>query len=552
MRLLNVDARQLHTFYDDNIPSYAILSHTWDQKELEVTFEYLNRPDHVQITRYDKIEHTCRLAKDLGLDWVWIDTCCIDKSSSAELSEAINSRFRWYKNSTICFVHLEDVTRTDCNVTFERCRWLTRGWTLQELLALGVLTFFDKTWSPIGDRTRWAKDIQCRSAIPTEYLGPLGLRAHFRRARVGQKMSWAVNRETTRKEDIAYCLFGLFDVNMPLLYGEGGHRAFQRLQEEIMKNSTDDSICAWSPQASIKILINLEVPVRFYTEYLHFASSPEDFRCLKHEALPAGPPLVQAKTWHVTTGRLQVHLPLYHRQPGPQSSCFMLLDCALDGDIDQVLVVAPQRVGSKYWRRDLFMATWEDLSTRTTLDVTTVDVIPYTPSAFSDGHGLPSNWIDLDELFLRTAMGTEDRVVDTIHLQRQGRGWVIGAPNDHNWHRLCVYMKVGLTEHEYLVLIEKRSFSWAFWLSRGWLSQLFNVYIMERPPNGTWEKDPCVSAAALQKQLKLKCHKRSAHQKDVFLMGRSYQLVEVYDSTTWHDHHNGNEGTEIIPSFAPD
>ncbi|KAK0639474.1 heterokaryon incompatibility protein-domain-containing protein, partial [Cercophora newfieldiana] len=249
MRLLNVDSRRLHTFYDDAIPRYAILSHTWDQNEPEVTFDDLKRPDHAMMARYDKIEHTCRLAEERRLEWVWIDTCCIDKSSSAELSEAINSMFRYYEKSAVCFVHLEDVEKQDAvadpDAAFKwpKGRWFSRGWTLQELIAPDSLEFYDKAWKLVGDRSSLSEHIHHRTGIPTEYLRKN--RIDFRQARIGERMSWAADRETTRKEDIAYSLFGLFDVNMPLLYGEG-ERAFRRLQEEIIKTSTDDSIFAWS------------------------------------------------------------------------------------------------------------------------------------------------------------------------------------------------------------------------------------------------------------------------------------------------------------------
>ncbi|KAK3348898.1 heterokaryon incompatibility protein-domain-containing protein [Lasiosphaeria hispida] len=139
MRLLHVQSRQLRTYYDDNMPPYAILSHTWDLDKPELLFDDLKRPDHMHSKGYQKVENTCRLAKAMELDWVWIDTCCIDKSSSAELSEAINSMFQWYKRAEICFVHLADVRQHDVardpDSALLDCRWFTRGWTLQELLA---------------------------------------------------------------------------------------------------------------------------------------------------------------------------------------------------------------------------------------------------------------------------------------------------------------------------------------------------------------------------------------------------------------------------------
>ncbi|KAK0733058.1 hypothetical protein B0T26DRAFT_736125 [Lasiosphaeria miniovina] len=201
MRLLNMQSRQLHTRYDDAIPPYAILSHTWDQQEAEVSFEDMKRPHHVHMPRYDKIENTCRLAEIGGLEWYGST------------------------RAAICFAHLADVQRSDpisdLDVAFEHCRWFTRGWTLQKLLAPGQLVFYDRTWEAVGDRASLAGQIQRRTAAPPSLP-------------IGERMSWASDRNTTRKEDLAYCLFGIFDVHMPLLYGEGDH-AFRRLQEEILK-----------------------------------------------------------------------------------------------------------------------------------------------------------------------------------------------------------------------------------------------------------------------------------------------------------------------------
>ncbi|KAM7192041.1 vegetative incompatibility protein HET-E-1 [Naviculisporaceae sp. PSN 640] len=309
MRLLNVDSQELDTFYDEGIPPYAILSHTWtrDRKHPEVLFEHMERPDRVHMLRYGKIEQTCRLAKSRGLDWVWIDTCCIDKSSSAELSEAINSMFRWYTNSSICFVHLEDMGDEGENLA--NCRWPGRGWTLQELLAPPAVEFYDKRWQHIGDRSALAQDIQSITGIPTIYLQEP--RRDIRQARVGEKMSWAANRVTTRKEDTAYCLLGLFYVNMPLLYGEGD-KAFLRLQEEIIKVSGDDSIFAWSPTNGILGLSHLwgkPIPSEESQPFSPFpkplATSPRSFRCLQHKTLARVPAMKAATTWGMTKGHLQ-------------------------------------------------------------------------------------------------------------------------------------------------------------------------------------------------------------------------------------------------------
>jgi hypothetical protein len=171
----------------------------------------------------------------------WVNTCCIDKSSSAELSEAINSMFLWYKNAELCYAYLVDITGTDPeNREFAASRWYTRGWTLQELLAPKTVIFIAKDWRVIGSKEKLVYTI---SAITKIHVGAFE-GANINDFSVAQRISWASRRVTTRVEDTAYCLLGIFNVNIPLLYGEG-LKSFRRLQEEIIKNSADQSIFAW-------------------------------------------------------------------------------------------------------------------------------------------------------------------------------------------------------------------------------------------------------------------------------------------------------------------
>ena len=254
MHLLNTNTLKIHTFYDSDTPLYAILSHTWGDDE--VTYEQFISGSYENLAGYDKIRGCCSIAAQDGWDWVWIDTCCIDKRSSAELSEAINSMYSWYSRAEVCYAYLEDVFQAitlDGAVTsakvrkrgiasdglFGESRWFTRGWTLQELLAPQSVTFYDRHWTEIGTKSNLLFEVSQATGIAHEFL------ESPHNASVAQKMSWASNRQTTRPEDIAYCLLGLFDVNMPLLYGEG-LKAFKRLQEEIIKLSADQSIFAWS------------------------------------------------------------------------------------------------------------------------------------------------------------------------------------------------------------------------------------------------------------------------------------------------------------------
>jgi hypothetical protein len=218
---------------------YAILSHTWGDDE--VTFEEIkNLSVAGRKTGYEKIRRTCERASKQGLSWAWVDTCCIDKSSSAELSESINSMFQWYRLAAVCYAWLEDWDGTTPE-SMRNSRWFTRGWTLQELIAPSYVEFLDHDWVFCGNKVSLGNIISAVTRVDSDVLQ--GLRP-LSKVPVGRRMSWAAFRQTTRVEDRAYSLLGLFDINMPLLYGEG-QKAFLRLQEEIARNSSDMSLFAW-------------------------------------------------------------------------------------------------------------------------------------------------------------------------------------------------------------------------------------------------------------------------------------------------------------------
>ncbi|GAB1311833.1 hypothetical protein MFIFM68171_02043 [Madurella fahalii] len=241
MRLISVRTRQLEYFATPP-ELYAVLSHTWGKAEDEVSYQDFQDADLRGSKRgFAKIESTCERAKADGLSYVWIDTCCIDKSSSAELGEAINSMFTWYRLATVCYVYLEDVDSTAADQSIRDSRWLTRGWTLQELIAPRVAQFYDCHWRLIGDKNQLGDQLHDAAGIDTSILQGAALDTVC----VGRRMRWAASRSTTREEDIAYCLMGIFDVNMAMLYGEGAVKAFQRLQEEIVKEYDDHTIFAW-------------------------------------------------------------------------------------------------------------------------------------------------------------------------------------------------------------------------------------------------------------------------------------------------------------------
>ncbi|KAI1203540.1 HET-domain-containing protein [Nemania serpens] len=268
MYLLNVATRQLQEFVGDRIPPYAILSHTWGKDE--VLFQDLQDPSHKEKLGYTKIEGCCQEAIRDALKFVWVDTCCIDKRSSAELSEAINSMFRWYGEAKVCYVYLADVSaqedpglRVDDLSSEPRMlpaslcnsRWFTRGWTLQELISPRHLVFFDREWTRLfavnegfsnKNPIRWIEEITGIEEWNYYWWRRPGTRAgiSLEDIPVATKLSWVSRRRTTRVEDMAYCLLGLLDVNMPLLYGEGD-RAFLRLQEEFLKKYHDPTIFCW-------------------------------------------------------------------------------------------------------------------------------------------------------------------------------------------------------------------------------------------------------------------------------------------------------------------
>jgi hypothetical protein len=246
MRLLNVDSFEFEEFFYAKPPPYAILSHTWGSDSEEVSYrDVLDGRLRTPATRPDKITGCCQKAKEDGYKYVWVDTCCIDKTNLVELQEAINSMFRWYRDANICYAYLADVTpvggTSTFNAAFAASRWFQRGWTLQELIAPHNLRFYNKGWTFVGNKGNLYELVEEITGIPSDFL--LGI-VKLHDASVAQRMSWAAKRVTKRQEDMAYCLLGIFGVSMPMIYGEGD-KAFRRLQEHIMKDVADDSILAW-------------------------------------------------------------------------------------------------------------------------------------------------------------------------------------------------------------------------------------------------------------------------------------------------------------------
>ena len=250
MRLLKANADgsfSLTWFPEDQIPPYAILSHRWEPGDQEVTHQDLTGGIDKATPKlgYEKIQFCGNQAKHDHLIYFWVDSCCIDKSSSAELTEALNSMFRWYQNAAKCYVYLSDVSSAvgKCDRSshllwesaFDRSLWFTRGWTLQELLAPSSVEFFSREGVWLGDKQSLKHRIVQITGIAVQALRGDSLLQFS----VEERMAWAENRETTREEDQAYCLMGIFGVYLPVIYGEGKQNAKKRLQVEIQKVSKE-------------------------------------------------------------------------------------------------------------------------------------------------------------------------------------------------------------------------------------------------------------------------------------------------------------------------
>lgn len=342
MRLINLDTLELESFTGyGKIPSYAILSHTWGPDE--VTYADMttrSREELGQKAGYQKIVRFGQFVRDRDVPkpvgrvprcaedrrvgrknapamWpsayrpthIWVDTCCIDKSSSSELSEAINSMFAWYQEAVFCVAILEDYEHPGgenssqfrpSEDAFLKCRWFTRGWTLQELLAPGRLFFVDKNWVSLGPRFEVLDSVSAASGIDAMYLQ----NGSWQKANIAKRLSWAAKRETTRPEDLAYCLLGVFGVHMPLLYGEGGHSAFIRLQEEIIKEFDDHSIFAWGRRNHAKTGPWNESPNVVLGA---FASHPSQFQGLDNVQTYSGD---EEEPHSVTNKGIRIRLPI--------------------------------------------------------------------------------------------------------------------------------------------------------------------------------------------------------------------------------------------------
>ncbi|KAK4499335.1 hypothetical protein PRZ48_009848 [Zasmidium cellare] len=267
-------ASQAKSLEKDSERPYAILSHRWAvNSDHEIRFEEIGTGYARYKPGFSKVEGAARKAREYGFDWIWIDTCCIDKRNNNELAEAINSMFRWYRDAACCFAYLQDVG-PGSNKTLCDSEWFTRGWTLQELIAPKAMEFFDCEWTHLGSKTQLASDISQRTGIHIDVLLDSKNSEDSKNSKdcndsmdhekpmnrkidnysIAQKMTWIAGRQTSKDEDMAYCLLGIFDINMAPIYGEQ-KKALIRLQEELIRTSDDHTIFAWSmdPSAETKL-----------------------------------------------------------------------------------------------------------------------------------------------------------------------------------------------------------------------------------------------------------------------------------------------------------
>ncbi|KAH6695431.1 heterokaryon incompatibility protein-domain-containing protein [Plectosphaerella plurivora] len=342
MRLLNATTLEVESFPPDATPQYAILSHRWTTDE--VSFQDMERGTARAKGGFAKLKASCAIARTEGLSHIWVDTCCIDKTSSAELSEAINSMFRYYQEAEICYAYLHDASGES---DFLDSDWFDRGWTLQELVAPLYVRFYGGRWNAFGDRASLAPGIEVKTGIARAYLygqetQDLGL------ASIAERMSWAARRSTTRPEDISYCLMGIFDIHMPLLYGEGAEKAFVRLQREILKDTTDESWLAWGDLPGKSMPETPEVEEDAGSEALSsvLAKSPANFWNCRDIVV-----CHTAEKTPISTSNLGIHVDFPEvSQSGHQ---VLLLGCRWRHDYENVIGISVRSRMGRYYRASM-------------------------------------------------------------------------------------------------------------------------------------------------------------------------------------------------------
>ena len=274
MKLLHTQTYRLDEFFDSDYPTYAILSHTWRSSDALSSshLAYDPRLDRC-LPVHEKVIQACQKADSHGIHHLWVDSLCIDASSTADIDEAVNGSFRWLRKSALCLAYLDDLP-ADGSVlgenTWRHCRYWSRAWTLQELIAPPRVEFFDANWQHRGSKTSPEllpiltniTGITSRVLLDCDTLFDISLAV---------RMSWAAERNAGREEDTSYSLIGISGVAMSVRYGEGAEQAFLRLQQKILLDTRDGSILAWRSidKQDIRGLL-----ARSPSEFRHFATGP--------------------------------------------------------------------------------------------------------------------------------------------------------------------------------------------------------------------------------------------------------------------------------------
>ena len=346
MRLVNKKTRELGWFTDDKTPPYIILSHRWIGAETSLQEFLLQRDltDEHWSQGTAKVMRLCQEALSYPEDYVWIDSCCIDKASSTELQEAINSMYKWYENAATCIAYLEDVSLAAASTSsgsiedqLAKSAWFNRGWTLQEMLAPKKMVFVDCEWKALGDRNALSENLETITGVQKSFYGD---RSAIMSATVAERMSWLSQRKTARVEDLAYCMLGIFDVNMNMLYGEGA-KAFLRLQKEIIQEIDDESIFVWLNPSPFQPW-----------ESTALAPGPECFSACRDLKIRKDV-WIEREPYRMTTKGLEIELYDRRSLQFHVNSLTLILNCTINGQRAYVPIIrAPQSPGVvNQWRR---------------------------------------------------------------------------------------------------------------------------------------------------------------------------------------------------------
>ncbi|KAF4930545.1 Vegetative incompatibility protein HET-E-1 [Colletotrichum fructicola] len=443
------NTRFMRLFPQDDTPPYAILSHRYDSKAGEVSFKHLNPGSETPTGRvsYKKITGFCNKAFDAGFKWAWVDTCCINHDDSEEQKRSINSMFEWYRKSEVCYAYLADVATGG---DIRESEWFTRGWTLQELLAPGNLTFFDKNWIDIGSKAFLRNVIQEITNIPPAAL----LVNQSVEYSVAQIFSWTQGRETSRPEDVAYSLLGLLNINLPPNYGEGGKQAFIRLQQEIIKRSTDQSIFSWTgPPGNPDGLRDA------------FATTPSEFLTCADVS-----PNTTSREFALTNNGLRINMRINDANP---DVIWGLLDCTRDGmhvaiPLEQVGDPTERRyarighhgpAGGEIGAADVTPAVFNEMEDRE------VYIAPTGPRNFNTTDWLPTDRLTQYTFFIEPSM-TPNNHPDFRLIGSGTAQWVFGPGGlelrlKHSGSRGAMLLRHPLGGNQFVVMLGVHN--WRVW-----------------------------------------------------------------------------------------